>query len=114
MLFDGTDAEGPVEVNAIITKAATPEELAAIGKTADGKVDPRIDAALASAPAWHVRMAVFPLYPKEGQDGSTPSYEMDMLLHDNGVVSDAVVEYQQFKLAQKLTALEALPPANCP
>jgi len=114
VLFDGTDAEGPVEVNAIITKAATPEELAAIGKTADGKVDPRIDAALASAPAWHVRMAVFPLYPKEGQDGSTPSYEMDMLLHDNGVVSDAVVDYQQFKLAQKLTALEALPPANCP
>lgn len=114
VLFDGTDADGPVEVNAIITKALTPAEVAAIGMTADGKPDARIDAKLVNVPAWRVRMAVFPLYPKEGQDGSTPSYEMDMVLHDNGVISDAVVDYRQFKLAQKLTALEAVPPVNCP
>lgn len=113
VLFDGTDAEGPVEVNAIITRALDAKELAAIGKGSDGKIDARIDAKLIAAPAWRVRMAVFPLYPKEGQDSATPSYEMDMVLHDNGVVSDAVVDYQQFKLAQKLTALEALPPADC-
>lgn len=113
VLFDGTDAEGPVEVNAIITKALSADELAALSKDASGKPGSRIDASLLAAPAWRVRMAVFPLYPKDGQDNATPSYEMDMVLHDNGVVSDAVVDYRQFKLAQRLTALEKLPPPAC-
>ncbi len=110
VLFDGTDAEGPVEVNAIITKPLTAEELAEIGKDAPKG---SIDAKLLAGPAWRVRMAVFPLYPKDRQESATPSYEMEMVLHENGVISNAVVDYQQFKVAQKLTALEALPAANC-
>ncbi len=114
VLFDGTDADGPVEVNAVITRQLTPQELAAIALDADGKPNPRIAAGLVAGPAWHVRMAVFPLYPKEGDDTAVPSYEMDMDLHDNGIVSKAVVDYKQFKVAQTLTALEPLPPARCP
>jgi hypothetical protein len=109
VLFDGTDDEGPVEVNAFITRQATADELAAIAKR-NGK----IEAALLVPDAWHIRMAVFPLKPAEGEDGSTPSYEMDMILHANGIISEAIVDYKQFKVAQRLTGLEALPAPDCP
>lgn len=108
VLFDGTDADGPVEVNVFIGKPITDEERAAILKDKD-----KVDAALLAAPAWRVRMAVFPLQPKTGQDASMPSYEMDILLHDNGVISDAIVDYKQFRVAQRLTALEKLPAPHC-
>lgn len=109
VLFDGTDDEGPVEVNTVITREATAEEIAAIAKR-PGK----IDAALLIPEAWHMRMAVFPLNPAEGEDGTTPSYEMDMLLHANGVISEAVVDYKQFKVAQRLTGIEPVTAPNCP
>lgn len=112
VLFDGTDADGPVEVNAFIGRAVTDEERASYAKD-----QPKIDATLLQAPGWHVRMAVFPLLPREGGggggDGSMPSYEMDMVLHDNGVVSRATVDYQQFKVRQSLMALETLPDQGC-
>lgn len=107
-LFDGTDAEGPVEVNVFIGKKIADEERAAILK--DKKT---IDAQLLAAPAWHVRMAVFPLKGGAGVDSSVPSYEMDVILHDNGVISDAVVDYKNFKVGQRLTALEPLPATSC-
>ncbi len=108
VLFDGTDDEGPVEVNTVITRKATAEEITAVAKRA-----PEIDTQLLIPEAWHMRMAVFPLVTPEGEDGSTASYEMDMLLHANGVISEAIVDYKQFKVAQRLTALDALPPPNC-
>jgi hypothetical protein len=43
----------------------------------------------------------------------TPSYEMDMILHDNGVVSWSLVDYKSFRVEQKLLALEKLPPKKC-
>lgn len=106
ILFDGTDAEGPVEVNVFIGHKASAEEIAAIARRS-----PRIDAKLLSKDAWHVRMAIFPLADREGM---SPTYEMDMILHDNGVVSDAVVDYQLFKVGQRLEALESLPETKCP
>lgn len=108
VLFDGTDADGPVEVNVFIGKPLGDEERAAILKNGS-----KIDAKLLAAPAWHVRMAVFPLQAEDGVDNSLPSYEMDTVLHDNGVISDAVVDYRNFKVGQKLIALEVLPPAAC-
>lgn len=109
VLFDGTDDEGPVEVNTFITRPATAEELAAIAAR-----NAKIDKTLLIPEAWHVRMAVFPLITPEGEDGSTASYEMDMVLHANGVISEAIVDYKQFQVAQRLDALEALPAPNCP
>ena len=113
VLFDGTDADGPVEVNAVITRELTADEHAAIAKQLNTDAGKDGAADLLGARAWRIRMAVFTLHPKEGVDNTTPSYEMDMVLHDNGVISDAVVDYQQFKVAQKLSALEALPAAGC-
>ncbi len=105
VLFDGTDADGPVEINTFIGKKLTPDEIKAIG--GDGK---RIDATLLSPNAWHVRMAVFPLNDKMEM---APSYEMDVILHDNGVVSYSLVDYKSFKVQQKLLALDKLAPKPC-
>lgn len=104
VIFDGTDADGPVEINAHIGKKLTAEE---IKKLAGDKVDP----SLITPEAWHVRMAVFPLKESEGM---TPSYEMDVNMHDNGVISYSLVDYKSFKVEQKLIALEKIPAKACP
>lgn len=105
ILFDGTDADGPVEVGTFIAKKATPEELK---KIADR--NKKIDATLMTPDAWHIRMAVFPL--KHAQE-SLPAYEMEMIMHDNGVTSYAQVDYKTFVLEQNLAALEKLPLKKC-
>jgi hypothetical protein len=104
VLFDGTDAEGPVAVGTFIGKKVTSEELKSV--TAGDK----IDRDLLSGEAWHVRMAVFPL---KNAFESTPSYEMEMYLHENGVVSHALVDYHTFVVEQALSALEKLPSKKC-
>lgn len=102
-VFDGTDAEGPVSISAVIGKSATRGEI--------GKAEGKVDEALLAAPAWHVRLAVFPL--KEAES-ITPAYEMDMILHDNGVISHAVVDYKAFRVEQRLRTLEKVEPPKCP
>lgn len=106
VMFDGTDAEGPVEANTFIGKKATAAEIDEIaGKSG------KIDKSLLDKDAWNVRMAVFPL---EDDEDMTPAYEMDLLLHANGVVSRAVIDYKNFTVMQGLQALEKLPARNCP
>jgi len=105
VMFDGTDADGPVEIGTFIGKKVTPDELK---KIAGG--NKKIDASLMTPDAWHVRMAVFPL--KDAAE-SMPVYEMEMILHDNGVISHALVDYKTFIIEQNLTALEKLPAKKC-
>lgn len=105
VMFDGTDADGPVEIGTFIGKKATPEELKKIAGA-----NPKIDRALMSPDAWHVRLAVFPLKDKAE---SEPAYEMDMILHDNGVVSYALIDYKAFVIEQDLAALEKIPAKKC-
>jgi hypothetical protein len=105
VMFDGTDADGPVEVNTYIGKKVTAEEIEKIAAK-----NPKIDRSLLSPDAWHVRMAVFPLKDRQGM---TPSYEMDLILHDNGVVSWSLVDYKSFRVEQKLLALEKIAPKKC-
>lgn len=104
-MFDGTDADGPVEINAFIGKKLNADEIKKIA--AD---NPKIDASIVNGDAWRVRMAVFPL--KEDK-GMSPSYEMDLILHSNGIVSWSLVDYHAFKVEQKLLALEKLPAKTC-
>jgi len=106
ILFDGTDADGPVEIDTVIGKKATLDEIKKLYAAKAGKIDD----SLLAVDGWHVRMAVFPLKDK---DVMTPSYEMDMILHANGVVSYAVVDYKTFKVEQRLKTLERLPPPKC-
>lgn len=107
VMFDGTDADGPVSITVFIGKKATADEIRAIASGAGGK----IDESLLDGDAWHVRMAVFPL---KDADGLLPSYEMDMILHANGVVSHALVDYRTFKVEQRLKTIEKLPAPKCP
>lgn len=106
VMFDGTDASGPAEVSTFIGPRATAAEL---GKIADASG--KIDKSLITPEAWHVRMAIFPLEEKEDM---TPAYEMDLVLHDNGVISHALVDYKTFTVEQSLAGLEKLPsPRKC-
>jgi hypothetical protein len=107
-MFDGTDADGPIDVNVFIGDKVTPDEMK---KLLTGPAGKKLDAKLLPAEAWHVRMAIFPL-----KDGSAmvPVYEMALVLHANSVVSHVVVDYKSFKVEQRLTALESLPPHDCP
>jgi hypothetical protein len=102
VMFDGTDEDGPIEVSMFIGKKATTDEIKKIAAAA-----PKIDASLLTPDAWHVRMSIFPIVET---DELTPAYEMDMILHDNGVISYALVDYKTFSVEQRLTALEKLPP----
>lgn len=92
-VFDGADEEGPVEINAFVGRKI---------ETVDVKPSEKIDAALLKSPAHAVRLAFFPV-----QDASpTSDYEMDIDLHENGVVSDMSIQYDDFSISQKLLALE--------
>jgi len=105
VVFDGTDEDGPVEIGTFIGKKATADELK---KISDEKS--KIDVSLLTPEAWHVRMAVFPL---KDEDESMPAYEMEIVLHSNGVISHALVDYKTFVIEQNLTELKKLPVKKC-
>ncbi|MCD8563327.1 MAG: cell envelope integrity EipB family protein [Alphaproteobacteria bacterium] len=94
VIFDGSDEAGPVEVNAFI------------GKEVDGaegfKQSDDFDLSLLKGKARKVRLAFFPLNDTE----ATSDYEMDLVMHENGVISDMTIYYEDFALSQKLIALE--------
>lgn len=100
-VFDGSDGDGPVEINTFIGSKANPLSVV--------KASPQLDMGLINTPAWNIRMAVFPLSnPSENSD-----YEMSMVFHDNGVVSDMLIEYGDFSVRQKLVAIEKLEGEPC-
>ena len=100
-IFDGSDAEGPTEINAFIGKP--------VNAMARIIPSPAINASLINTPAWGVRLAFFPLNsPEEDSD-----YEMDVVMHENGVISDMYVEYKDFSVTQKLIALEPVQGETC-
>ena len=98
-IFDGSDGEGPFEVSAFILPTQT-------YSTFKGK---EFDKNLLDKKSWSVRLAFFPM----NGDKSVAEYEMNIIIHDNGIVSDMVVEYADFSVAQKLVALEELPYDGC-
>lgn len=93
-LFDGSDDQGPVTVNAVIGKPNnnTPE-------TADA-----VDVDLLPVPYYPVRLAFFP----QNSDSATAEYEMSLDMHKNGVISDVTIEYSDFSVRQSLKSLEKL------
>lgn len=95
VIFDGSDEEGPVEVNSFIGGPASIE-----GMFEDVGKD--FDLSLLESPAHKVRLAFFPLNNQQ----ETADYEMDLIFHENGVISDMVIEYDDFTVVQKLVALE--------
>ena len=114
-IFDGSDEEGPVDINAFIGPQTKNNDVvisniqsrkSLIFKPASTN---SIDNSLLDVPGWNVRMAFFPVNAPE----ATADYELSMVLHENGVISDMVIEYADFSVRQKLVALEKLSPENC-
>lgn len=100
-IFDGSDGEGPSEVNAFIGKKV--DAMARITPS------PAITPGLINTPAWNVRLAFFPL----NSDEADSDYEMDVVMHENGVISDMYVEYKDFSVTQRLIALERVTGETC-
>ena len=99
-LFDGSDTDGPVEVNTFIGPEFDTSQIV---------LSNEIDQVLLDTKARKLRLAFFPLE----SDAAEAEYEMDLVFHDNGVISAMEIEYDQFTIEQKLIALE---PVNrtCP
>ena len=96
VIYDGSDEDGPVEVNSFIGK-----EVNALARI---KESPNLDMALINTPAHSVRLAFFPLNAPE----ASSDYEMDLVFHENGVISDMIIDYDDFSVSQRLTAIEKI------
>lgn len=114
-IFDGSDDEGPVDINSFIG-AKVPANVAKESKIPVQKETGfkpastnSIDNSLINVPGWNVRMAFFPTSNLE----ASSDYELSMVFHENGVISDMVIEYSDFSVRQKLVALEKIPAEAC-
>ncbi len=96
VLFDGSDTDGPVDINSFVVGKVTyvPSE----------KYAKDIDISLLKPQGWNMRLAFFPLNNFE----ETSDYEMSLTFHENGVISDMEVDYGDFSVTQKLLAIERL------
>ncbi len=108
--FDGSDDAGPVEINSFIGAKFAKGEAPSLRKDTSFKpvsTSP-IDTSLLG-PGWKVRMAFFPTLTSE----SSSDYELTMTFHENGVISDMIIEYGDFTVRQKLVALEKVKADSC-
>ncbi|MDB5367483.1 MAG: hypothetical protein JWM77_3410 [Rhodospirillales bacterium] len=96
-MFDGSDGEGAVEVNAVL------------GPRVEKDPSTQVQSSLIEGPARRVRMAFWGADP----NAALPEYEMTLTLHDNGVVSGMRIDYDDFSIQGRLTAIDALPAAKC-
>lgn len=101
VVFDGSDNEGPVEINTFIGKSVNAMKI--ITPSDD------LDMGLLNTPAWNVRLAIFPTL----KDNEQSDYEMNLVFHENGIISDMLIEYDDFSVTQKLIALERLDSEPC-
>jgi len=109
--FDGADENGLVEVNTFIGDKLTKDEVIALRlKLAK---NPKITADLLTDRAWRMRLAFFPLSQTDDSEGGTPSHEMDVVLHDNGIVSEAAVHFGSFTIVETLQSLEPKKKTGC-
>ncbi len=110
VIFDGSDDQGPVEVNSFIGKPfdkgvkSVLRNSAAFKPVTAGAIDEKL---LGSG--WKVQMAFFPSLASE----VTSDYELTMAFHENGVISDMMIEYGDFSVSQKLVALESVKGDSC-
>ena len=96
VIYDGSDEKGAIEVNAFIGKEVN--ALSRIQESAD------LDISLINTPARLVRLAFFPI--SENEESS--DYEMDLVFHNNGVISDMLIDYDDFSVSQRLIAIEKI------
>ncbi len=98
-IFDGSDGEGPVEINAFLGKPVQTDVI-----LDQIKGNSALDQNLLKSPAYNLQLAFFPLNKNEQQ----ADYEMDLTLHHNSVISDMLIHYGDFSVHQKLIAIEPI------
>lgn len=95
-IFDGSDTDGAFDINSFIGEKTT--------YTPPEKYAQNIDTNLTEKQGWKIRLAFFPLNDNE----TISDYEMSIIFHENGVISDMTIEYSDFSVSQKLMAVEKL------
>jgi hypothetical protein len=101
ILFDGSDEEGPIEIATFIgPRSETPVAL---------PKSEAVDESLLKGSHWTMRMAVFPVKAQE----EISDYEMTLVFHQNGVISDMTIDYDDFSVRQKLVSLEKIAADSC-
>lgn len=115
-IFDGSDDEGPVDINSFIgakIEGKKSGEASKLFPQRSNSFKPAstnsIDNSLIDVPGWNVRMAFFPTNTPE----SASDYELSMVFHENGIISDMTIDYADFTVRQKLVALEKVAPEKC-
>lgn len=105
-LYDGSGAGDHVyETSVVIGQEATgPDDLS--GDAAG------VAALTAGHRRWPVQLAYFDPTKADGGE-QTPDYTMSFLLYDNGVSRRLRLDYGSFRIAARLTGIEALPVATC-
>jgi hypothetical protein len=103
-LFDGSDGEGPVNVNTFIGKEYIYKKPEMSGNNSEKSKEGDIDPTLVNTKAWDIRLAFFPLDSSDIMS----DYEMSLVFHENGVTSTMEIEYADFSILQKLIAIEPL------
>ncbi|HPQ51525.1 MAG TPA: DUF1849 family protein, partial [Alphaproteobacteria bacterium] len=99
IVFDGSDDQGAVEINAVIGKKIAPKNASDMKQSSGAE---KIDSSLTDYPAWTMGLAVFPLNKVD----SVADYELSMDVLENGIVREMKVDYHDFSISQKLIALE--------
>jgi hypothetical protein len=96
-VFDGTQAASAPQVTATIGPKIDPDPEVVKGNP------------LLKQPGWHVWLVFLP--PDEKIE--KPSYELDMLMLENGISREITVDYGSYTIAAKLDHIEALPKPKC-
>jgi hypothetical protein len=94
--FDGSDGNGVLGVNAIVTDRKNSDSAA-------GKAWPL----LAGTANNNVRMAFF----KPTDESELPESEQELLMFDNGITSELIFDYGEFSVLGKLKELKPLKPS---
>ncbi len=108
IVFDGSDDQGPVEINTVIGRKNDAQNLSDKQDSSNVKKS-KIDNTLLNVPVWQVNMAIFPVDDAE----VLADYELSMDLLENGIVREMNVDYHDFSINQKLVALEKVSPEKC-
>ena len=98
VIFDGSDMEGPVEVTSTVIKRDIKPDYSS-------KSESDVDLNLLKDPAHKIRLAFFPITDDTAMKSD---YEMDLVFHNNGVISGMHIDYEDFSVDQKLIALEKI------
>ncbi len=97
VVFDGTNEQGPFEINAVIGPRRLPDD------------DLERLPASVRAPSWPMRLAFFQLESEE----VLPFYEMTVQLLENGLAEEFLLDYEVSVIRAELDRVEVLARPSC-